>query len=122
MADEVDGAGDRRLGASTSSAATEGVTSKQRKTRLCPHCSDVVSRASYFRHKRDFYDYRTKQWATDTVNTCRTEVEVGGDSTPPLDDGRRDLDHTPYTYMHDKFLAVNLSIGFCMGSALPLLV
>lgn len=80
------------LGASQD-ATDGGSKGKQGRQRLCPHCSDVVSRATYFRHKRAFYDHQTKEWNSSSqpsTASCRAG-EVGGDSAPPLiiNDGRR---------------------------------
>ena len=77
--------------ASTSSVATEGssVKGKQGKQRLCPHCLDVVSRATYFRHKRAFYDHQTKEWKSESQVSSAAAGEVGSDCATPLDDGMR---------------------------------
>ena len=76
----------------TSSVATDGssVKGKQGK-RLCPHCLDVVSRATYFRHKRAFYDHQTKEWKSESQvsSAAAAAGEVGGDYATPLGDGRR---------------------------------
>ena len=63
---------------------------KQTRRRLCPHCLDIVSRATYFRHKHTFYDYQTKQWKKSIARPVTTAniVQEGGDSATPLDDGR----------------------------------
>ena len=72
------------------SGASEGDDEgKQGRRRLCPHCLDVVSRATYFRHKRMFYDYQTKQWKKSRPSTTANGVQVGGNSATPLDYGRR---------------------------------
>ena len=96
--------GDESVQDSTTSAApsaTRGTSSvatdessvkgpKQGKQRLCPHCLDVVSRATYFRHKRAFYDHQTKEWKSESqVSSTAAAGEVGGDCATPLDDGRR---------------------------------
>lgn len=76
----------------TSSVATDGSSTKwkQGKQRLCPHCLDVVSRATYFRHKRAFYDHQTKEWKSESqISSSAAAGEVGGDCATPLDDGRR---------------------------------
>ena len=84
------------IGASTSNAAAT-VEGKQGRKRLCPHCSDLVSRATYFRHKRIFYNYQSKSWnkSTERLNSANTTTEeVGGadfDLTPPLDNGMREV-------------------------------
>ena len=77
--------------ARTLSVVTDGsgsVKGKQGK-RLCPHCLDVVSRATYFRHKRAFYNHQTKEWKSESQVSSAAAGEVGGDCTTPLDDGRR---------------------------------
>ena len=86
-----------RLSAATSSAAGSAQKSVI-KRRLCPHCSEVVSRATYFRHKRAFYDSQIEKWRSvaergvwdsETRSSGDSEVEVGGadnaDYTPPTD-------------------------------------
>lgn len=72
----------------STSVATDGssVKGKQGKQRLCPHCLDVVSRATYFRHKRAFYDHQTKEWKSESSAAAG---EVSGGCATPLDDGRR---------------------------------
>ena len=79
----------------TSSVAIDGssVKGKRGKQRLCPHCLDVVSRATYFRHKRAFYDHQTKEWKSESqvssaASAAAAAGEVGGDCATPLD-GRR---------------------------------
>lgn len=68
-----------RFGASSLNVATDGgMEGKQGRKRLCPHCSDIVSRATYFRHKRVFYDYETKQWNMSRSSTASNTGEVGG--------------------------------------------
>ena len=70
-------------------------TSTITKRRLCPHCSEVVSRATYFRHKRASYDPQLEKWKSvaergdETRSGGGSEVEVGGaentDYAPPTD-------------------------------------
>ena len=89
------------LGARTSNAATDGsMEEKQGRKRLCPHCSDLVSRATYFRHKRVFYNYQSKKWnksqPSNSTSTAAVSsaVEVGGadsDVAPPLDNGMHEV-------------------------------
>ena len=78
------------ISASTS-VATDGssVKGKQGKQRLCPHCLDVVSRATYFRHKRAFYDHQTKEWKSESQVSSAAAGVVGGDCATPLDDCRQ---------------------------------
>ena len=83
-------------GGGTSSAATDRCSirgpEKQGRQKLCPHCLDVVSRATYYRHKRTFYDHQTKEWKSKSHTQPSSSVgEVGGDCTTPIDDGRRGI-------------------------------
>ena len=76
---------------------TQDTTTGGGRRRLCPHCSDLVSKSTYFRHKRIYYDSETRQWRTSTrteadnrlssaSNTTRGG-EAHDDSATPIDDG-----------------------------------
>ena len=86
----------------TSSAAADRCSirgpEKQGRQKLCPHCLDVVSRATYYRHKRTFYDHPTKEWKSKSHTQPSSSVgdSVGGDCTTPIDDGRRGISLQPY--------------------------
>ena len=61
------------------------------RRRLCPHCSELVSKATYFRHKRSFYESQTKQWRTtnDEQLPVSASSEEDDDSATPIDDHSR---------------------------------
>ena len=100
---------------SSSSAATNGsLKGKQGRQWLCPHCSDVVSRGTYFRHKRAFYDHETKKWNSSQLSTTANSAGVGEASDPPLDDGRRGL-VAPCVNGHDRvFIALTYTLSLLL--------
>ena len=58
----IDIAGEESTNRSGSVESAKGEAKGKR--RLCPHCSENVSRATYFRHKRAFYDSQSKRWTS----------------------------------------------------------
>ena len=42
-------------------------SSKQRKLYFCGHCEERISKTLYFKHRRIYYDNRTKQWAKNPI-------------------------------------------------------
>ena len=70
----------------------------RQRLRFCPHCSDMVSRATFFRHKHAFDDYQTRQWKSGDRQQIQPHQElrsrsseggslIGSDPAPSVDDG-----------------------------------
>ena len=69
------------------------------RRRFCPHCSELLAKTTYYRHRRIFYDCHRRQWRTSAQAeadkqlpnaTCITNSGEGHDdsrSASPIDDG-----------------------------------
>ena len=49
---------------------------------VCPHCSDHVTKTTFYRHKRLYYDRQTEQWqrATATHTAANDEHDASSES------------------------------------------
>ena len=78
---------------------------RKRSRIYCDHCSQSVSKSTYYRHRADFYDEQTQRWCQD-----KTEAERAGrcqTHTPSSSDSEVDMTCEP------------LSDAPCPGSELP---
>ena len=62
---------------------------KESRENDCPHRLDVVSRATYFRHKYAFYKHQIEEWKSESQVSSAAAGEVGDDCAIPLDNSRR---------------------------------
>ena len=71
-------------GTSTSSNLAQG--KRTRQNLFCPHCDQKVSKTTFYRHKRCYYDSRSKRWATGKDREVISSDEDGSGQdidTPP---------------------------------------
>ena len=69
---------------------------------VCPHCSDTVTKTTFYRHKRQFYNAKTRRWTTmgeggqPQTKLTSTTASIDDDSESSdcgtLDDGSMEAD------------------------------
>ncbi len=73
-------------------APVESSRKRRWKNLFCPHCDQEVSKTTFYRHKRSYYDSRAKRWTTGgdlnrEVHTVSSSDEEGSgqsiDQDPP---------------------------------------
>ena len=68
------------------------MSSQQRRSYFCEHCDDYVSKTLYFKHKRLYYDRKTKIWSSLRLLPSGIEDFVLDDALSDRDD-----DHTHHS-------------------------
>ena len=65
-----------------SSDAVSFSCGRSRKSIFCPHCDENVGHSTYYRHRAQFFDFRTDQW----MKASRGDSPSLNDSTSSDDD------------------------------------
>ena len=71
---------------------------EKRRKLLCGHCSNFLSKSTYYRHRTSYFNARTNVWMTESdaevqSNSDSSNEEDNIDSTP--DDSITDVDLDP---------------------------
>ena len=79
---------------------------RPRRSLLCPHCEEVVSKTTYYRHKAAYYNESENEWlrkvndgydSSDSDSVADKQDDVGG-----ADDGM-----VLYSYVHIRACTLN---------------
>ena len=54
---------------------------RPRRSVLCPHCAETVSKTTYYRHKAVYFDERTQEWSR------KVDSSESSDDSGPMGDG-----------------------------------
>ena len=54
-------------GNSQSCDSNTTMSRRQWRKLYCPHCNEMVTKTMFYRHKRSFYNPRSKQWARSNI-------------------------------------------------------
>ena len=75
-------------------ATDDGRQTRRRKWRnlFCPHCDQLVSKTTFYRHKRSYYNHSTKQWKTDREKALTNDLSTSSsdddqDAPPTFTEG-----------------------------------
>ena len=89
---------------------------RPRKNLFCPHCDEMVSKTTFYRHKKCYYDSRAKRWTKTTVNRVLEVISSDEDGSGQADAPPISIEgdcHTPLNIIQMTCHVVNINTSRC---------